>query len=104
MMKMKNKENETAMHEAVRNNHLEVVKLLVKNGKDISYSANVAGETPLYMAVERNYREMVFHILENCISLTHDGPLGGITTLHAAVIWNDYGNARMPIYFFNIPV
>ena len=104
MLKMKNKENETAMHEAVRNNHLEVVKLLVKNGKDISYSANAAGETPLYMAVERNYREMVFHILKNCTSLTHDGPRGGITTLHAAVIWNDDGNALMPIYFFNIPV
>ncbi|KAM4113791.1 hypothetical protein ACJW30_04G022700 [Castanea mollissima] len=88
MLKMKNEENETAMHEAVRNNHLEVVKLLVKNGKDISYSANDAGETPLYMAVERNYRKVVFHILENCTSLTHDGPLGG-TTLHAAVIWND---------------
>ena len=29
MLKMKNKENEIAMHEAVRNNHLEVVKLLV---------------------------------------------------------------------------
>ncbi|KAL4632302.1 hypothetical protein ACB092_04G039900 [Castanea dentata] len=90
MLKMKNEENETAMHEAVRNNHLEVVKLLVKNGKDISYSANDAGETPLYMAVERNYRQVVFHILENCTSLTHDGPLGG-TTLHAAVIWNDDG-------------
>ncbi|XP_030941008.1 ankyrin repeat-containing protein At5g02620-like isoform X2 [Quercus lobata] len=88
MLKMKNKENETAMHEAVRNNHLEVVKPLVENGKDISYSANDAGETPLYMAVERNYREVVLHILENCKSLTHDGPLGG-TTLHAAVIWND---------------
>nr|XP_023897240.1 ankyrin repeat-containing protein At5g02620-like [Quercus suber]POE54982.1 protein accelerated cell death 6 [Quercus suber] len=103
VLKMKNKENETAMHEAVRNNHLEVVKLLVENGKDISYSANDAGETPLYMAVERNYREVVFHILQNCTSLTHDGPLGG-TTLHAAVIWNDDGNALMPIYFFNIPV
>ena len=103
MLKMKNKENETAMHEAVRNNHLEVVKLLVENGKDISYSANDAGETPLYMAVERNYREVVLHILENCKSLTHDGPLGG-TTLHAAVIWNDDGNALLPIYFFNIPV
>ena len=103
MLKMKNKENEAAMHEAVRNNHLEVVKLLAKNGKDISYSANDAGETPLYMAVERNYREVVLHILENCKSLTHDGPLGG-TTLHAAVIWNDDGNALMPIYFFNIPV
>ena len=103
MLKMENEENETAMHEAVRNNHLEAVKLLVKYGKDISYDANDAGETPLYMAVERNYREMVFHILENCTSLTHDGPLGG-TTLHAAVIWNDDGNALMPIYFFNIPV
>ena len=103
MLKMKNKENETAMHEAVRNNHLEVVKLLVENGEDISYSANDAGETPLYMAVERNYREVVLHILENCKSLTHDGPLGG-TTLHAAVIWNDDGNALLPIYFFNIPV
>ena len=103
MLKMENEENETAMHEAVRNNHLEAVKLLVKYGTDISYYANDAGETPLYMAVERNYKEVVSHILQNCKSLTHDGPLGG-TTLHAAVIWNDDGNALMPIYFFNIPV
>ncbi|XP_065625286.1 protein ACCELERATED CELL DEATH 6 [Quercus suber] len=84
MLKMKNKKKETAMHEAVRNNHLEVVKLLVSNGKDISYSANDAGETPLYMAVERHYREVVFHILQNCKSLTHEGPLG-VTTLPAAL-------------------
>ena len=99
MLKMTNRENETAMHEAVRNNHLEAVKLLVKNGTDISYSANSAGETPLYIAVERNDKQVVSHILANCTSLTHDGPHGG-TTLHAAVIWNDHGNALMPIYFF----
>ena len=88
---MTNNEKDTALHEAVRGNHLEVVKRLIEEGPDISYSRNDADETPLYIAVERNYKDVALHILDKCKSPAHYGPLGR-TTLHAAVIWNNSGN------------
>ena len=87
-----NNEKDTALHEAVRNNHVDVVKRLIQEGPKFSYSQNDAGETPLYMAMERGFKEVMVHILHKCKSPAHDGPLGR-TTLHAAVIWNDTGNA-----------
>ncbi|KAK7815249.1 alpha-latroinsectotoxin-lt1a [Quercus suber] len=92
MLEMTNNEKDTAFHEAVRGNHLDVVKLLIQEGPDFSYSQNDAGETPLYMAVERRFEKLMHLILLRCASLAHDGPLGR-TTLHAAVIWNSRGNA-----------
>nr|POE81157.1 ankyrin repeat-containing protein [Quercus suber] len=83
MLEMTNNEKDTALHEAVRGNHLKVVEQLTEEGRNFSYSQNDAGETPLYIAVERNYKEVAFHILETCTSPAHDGPLGR-TTLHAA--------------------
>ena len=100
MLEMTNNEKDTALHEAVRGNHLEVVKRLIEEGPDFSYSRNDAGETPLYIAVERDYKDVAFHILDKCKSPAHDGPLGR-TTLHAAVIWSHQGNVY--VFFFNIP-
>lgn len=91
MLEMTNNEKETALHEAVRGNHLKVVKRLIEEGKDFSYSQNDVGETPLYIAVEREFNEVALHILNTCTSPAHDGPLGR-TTLHAAAI---LGNAEM---------
>ncbi|XP_030937809.1 ankyrin repeat-containing protein ITN1-like isoform X2 [Quercus lobata] len=92
MLEMMNNEKDTALHEAVRNNHLEVVKLLIEEGPDFSYSQNEAGETPLYIAVERGSKEVMDYILDKCTSPAHDGPLGR-TTLHAALIWNNTVNS-----------
>ncbi|KAK9997389.1 hypothetical protein SO802_022075 [Lithocarpus litseifolius] len=89
MLEMTNNEKDTALHEAVRGNHLEVVKRLIEEDPDFSYSRNDAGETPLYIAVERNYEDVARHILDKCESPAHDGPRSR-TTLHAAVIWNNF--------------
>ena len=94
MLEMTNNEKDTAFHEAVRGNHLDVVKRLIQEGPDYSYSQNDAGETPFYIAVERRFKEVMHHILLKCKSPAHDGPLGR-TTLHAAVIWYDQGNAYL---------
>ena len=94
MLEMTNNEKDTALHEAVRGNHLKVVERLIEEGKDFSYSQNDAGETPLYMAVEREFEEVAFHILKTCKSPAHDGPLGR-TTLHAAVIVDNEGNVYL---------
>ena len=85
------------MHEAVRGNHLAVVKRLIDEGPDISYSRNNADETPLYIAVERNYKDVALHILDKCKSPAHGGPLGR-TTLHAAVIARNFGNVDSSIF------
>ena len=44
---MTNNEKDTAFHEAVRGNHLDVVKRLIQEGPDYSYSQNDAGETSI---------------------------------------------------------
>ena len=94
MLEMTNNEKDTALHEAVRGNHLKVVKRLIEVGPDFSYSRNDAGETPLYIAIERNYGNVALHILDKCKSPAHDGPLGR-TTLHAAAIWDKCGNVYL---------
>ncbi|XP_052193069.1 ankyrin repeat-containing protein At5g02620-like [Diospyros lotus] len=80
-------EKDTALHEAVRNNHLGVVELLLEEDPDLSYAAaNSAGETPLYLAAERHYHEIVSAILGgSCRNQAYGGP-NGRTALHAAVI------------------
>ena len=97
MLEKTNEEKDTALHEAVRGNHLKVVERLIEEGKDFSYSQNDAGETPLYIAVERGFQKVMDHILDNCKSPAHDGPLGR-TTLHAAVIVDNYGNVYLFIF------
>lgn len=85
MIRITNKEKETALHEAIRYNHLKVVKLLLQVDPNYSYLANGVGETPLYMAVERDFQDLAFEILKTCESPACDGPLQR-TVLHAAVI------------------
>ncbi|XP_052192685.1 ankyrin repeat-containing protein ITN1-like [Diospyros lotus] len=88
LLRMKTlEEKDTALHEAVRNNHLGVVRLLLEEDPDLSYAAaNSAGETPLYLAAERDYHEIVSAILaEPRRNHAYGGP-NGRTALHAAVI------------------
>ena len=100
MLETTNNEKDTALLEAIRNNNLEVVKLLIQEGQDFSYSQNEAGETPLYIAaVERNIEDVAFHILDNFTSPAHDGPLGR-TMLHAAIFWDD-NNGNIYFFFLN---
>ena len=54
MLEKMNNEKDTALHEAVHNNHVvDVVKHLIQERPDFSYSQNDAGETSLFMAMER---------------------------------------------------
>ncbi|KAL6312988.1 hypothetical protein AAG906_012387 [Vitis piasezkii] len=80
MLRMTNKENDTALHEA----------LLIKEDPEFTYGANFSGGTPLYMAAERGFRDLVKMIIENTNRdrLAHTGPMGR-TALHAAVICHD---------------
>ena len=44
MLEMTNNEKDTALHEAVRGNHRQVVERLIEEGKAFSYSQNDASE------------------------------------------------------------
>nr|XP_011461656.1 PREDICTED: ankyrin repeat-containing protein At5g02620-like [Fragaria vesca subsp. vesca]XP_011461659.1 PREDICTED: ankyrin repeat-containing protein At5g02620-like [Fragaria vesca subsp. vesca] len=82
------KEKNTALHEAVRFNHFDVVKKLTEEDPGFLYSANDAGETPLYMAAERGHTQLVSKILDTCTSPSYQGPKG-LTALHIAAIYGD---------------
>lgn len=82
------KEKNTALHEAVRFNHFDVVKKLTEEDPEFLYSANDAGETPLYIAAEKGYRKSVFEILDTCTNLSYQGP-DGLTALHVAAVYGD---------------
>ena len=55
ILRMTNNENDTALHEAVRYHHPEVVKLLIEEDPEFTYDANFSGGTALYMAAERGF-------------------------------------------------
>ncbi|XP_062113859.1 ankyrin repeat-containing protein At5g02620-like [Humulus lupulus] len=86
IMRIPNQNKDTALHEAVRFNHLEVVRILTKEDPHFPYSTNEDGETPLYLAVEGGlgYLGLADEILQNCPSPATSGPKGR-TVLHVAV-------------------
>ncbi|OVA05330.1 Ankyrin repeat [Macleaya cordata] len=84
LVRMKNKENDTALHEAVRNHRFDIVKLLTEADPVFIYLANNEGETPLYLAAEEGLYDCVVQILQTCPSSAYGGPHGR-TAMHAAV-------------------
>ena len=102
MLRSTNKGGDTALHEAVRYNHSEVVKFLIMEDPEFAYSENIDGGTPLYMAAERGFGKLVEIIIDN--TRTSPGYTGftGRTVLHAAVIHNNSGRVRLSVFFFKI--
>ncbi|KAF8414079.1 hypothetical protein HHK36_002078 [Tetracentron sinense] len=83
--RMENRENNTALHEAVRHGHCEVAKVLLKEDEDLPCFVNKAGESALYLAAEQGSLEIVKKILTTASAIVENGPEGR-TPLHAAVI------------------
>ncbi|KAL5707903.1 hypothetical protein ACHQM5_018754 [Ranunculus cassubicifolius] len=90
LLRMGNNTQNTALHEAVRYDHVKVVKLLTRADPTFTYFANNAHETPLYLAAEKGWYDIVAQILDTCSSPAHGGP-NGRNALHAATIRNDFG-------------
>ncbi|KAL7180891.1 hypothetical protein ACSBR1_039867 [Camellia fascicularis] len=88
MLRAPNKDNDTALHMAVRNpRNLDMVEWLTKEDPEFTHPPNNAKETPLYLAAERQHNDMVSMILKNCTSPAYGGPKGQ-TALHAAASHN----------------
>ncbi|KAL8091033.1 hypothetical protein AgCh_040215 [Apium graveolens] len=79
------KNNDTALHAAVMEGNVAIVKLLVKDDPDNTHLQNYdEGKTPMYIAVEKGYNAIVELISSICTAPSIDGPHGS-TALHAAV-------------------
>ncbi|XP_030453292.1 ankyrin repeat-containing protein At5g02620-like [Syzygium oleosum] len=85
-----NRMNNTALHEAIRNGHSQVVRLLIKADSHLVLYENSAGESPLYLAASGGVEEIVNWILTSCPLSAHGGS-DGQTALHAAVSARHYG-------------
>ncbi|XP_021290968.1 protein ACCELERATED CELL DEATH 6-like [Herrania umbratica] len=93
MLRLTDKEKNTALHKAVRYGHLDAVHALIREDPDFPYSVNKSGESPLYIAARRGYNGLVTVIFDKCESVNHDGPCGR-TALHAAVMAPDIRSTR----------
>ncbi|KAM7462924.1 hypothetical protein LguiA_031045 [Lonicera macranthoides] len=82
----------TPLHEAVRSRYDDVVKILIEEDPEYSYTPEKyyknRRETPLYLAARRGFDELVDMILRKCKSPAYSGP-NGKTALHGAVISNN---------------
>ncbi|KAL3506036.1 hypothetical protein ACH5RR_031418 [Cinchona calisaya] len=90
MLRITDKDEDTALHKAVRNRQCNVVKILAKEDPEFAFPPNKAGETPVYLAAEGGCNVCLSQILNICVSPAYDGPCGR-TALHAAAIFNYQG-------------
>ncbi|TYH78450.1 hypothetical protein ES332_D04G227500v1 [Gossypium tomentosum] len=89
MLRIRDQESNTALHEAARCGKVEVVKALLEfEEPDFPYSANKKQETPLYIAARRGDGGMLSILLDKSKSTAHGGPHGR-TALHAAAMAGD---------------
>ncbi|BFG25278.1 hypothetical protein CerSpe_115520 [Prunus speciosa] len=89
LLKMKNDEENMALHEALINGHKEVATYLIGADPDhdhpVSFSANKEGKSPLYLATRAGNVRIV-----KCISQRYQSPrnlaVEGKSPLHAAIL------------------
>lgn len=91
MLRMTDNVDDTALHVAVRNRHVEIVNILVEEDSQFPFPPNQAGETPLYLAAECGHDSSLQKMVTTCTSPAYSGPYGR-NALHAAAIFNYQGN------------
>ncbi|XP_057990382.1 uncharacterized protein LOC131172864 [Hevea brasiliensis] len=93
MLKKTSTNEDTALHEAVRNNHPQVVEILIRDKPEFANIANAAGESPLYLAALLEYKSIAVEI-SNTSLVAYTGP-NSRTALHEAVISKDKGTLHV---------
>ena len=92
VLRMRNRGENTVLHEAVRNGHHKVIDFLLEVEPKLACVENNEGESPLYLAAREGMTEIVIQILMTSQSASHGGS-DGLTALHVAVIERHYGNS-----------
>lgn len=87
LIKMLNREKDTALHVAVRKGYAQIVDLLIAEDGGLTSITNNAGESPLFLAVDGGFDEIADSILQ--IPGCSYGGRKGMNVLHAAVIRKD---------------
>ncbi|KAM4125990.1 hypothetical protein ACB094_01G354400 [Castanea mollissima] len=93
LLRMENHERNTALQEAIRNDHCEIVELLIREDPGLTLFTNNAGESPLFLAVDRGFYNIARCILKAVPDCSYGGR-NNMNALHAAVIRahsNDFG-------------
>ncbi|PHT53791.1 hypothetical protein CQW23_08253 [Capsicum baccatum] len=65
LTRMTGASGDTALHKAVRSQHLDVVKIMVKEDPEFEFPPNHAQEIPLYLAAESGFHDALINILES---------------------------------------
>ncbi|XP_058812737.1 putative ankyrin repeat protein RF_0381 [Topomyia yanbarensis] len=79
---------ETLLYQAVRNNNLEIVDLLLEFGANVHLGLPINGETPLHLAIYNKNVKIARHLIEHGADLTSANCIG-MTAGHYAVDAND---------------
>ncbi|KAM7462920.1 hypothetical protein LguiA_031041 [Lonicera macranthoides] len=89
VLRCRNKNDDTALHEATRYNHIQVLSMLLEEDDQSSAKyRNKSGETLLYLAASRGFHDLVDAIVKACRDPDYRGP-NGKTALHGAAICNN---------------
>ncbi|KAL4596839.1 hypothetical protein ACB092_12G192600 [Castanea dentata] len=89
LLRMGNLEKDTALHDAVRNGHFDIVELLIRElHPRLTSLTNNAEESPLFLAVDRAFYKIALHILEEAVDVPgcSYGGRNKMNVLHVAVI------------------
>ncbi|PON63893.1 Transmembrane protein [Parasponia andersonii] len=91
-----NVEKNTALHEAVKNGHIDIVRFLIEKDSVLASLTNNAGESPLFLALDRKFSEIALFILEKTFPICSFSGRNGMTVMHAAIIRNK--NCKFSVY------
>ncbi|KAF4376362.1 hypothetical protein G4B88_000050 [Cannabis sativa] len=88
LFRASNLKKDTALHDAVKNRHSDVVDLLIKEDPGLVDICNDAGESPLFIAVDKGFYRIAHSILASISDLPPPRYCGSgrdrMTVMHAA--------------------
>ncbi|XP_022719716.1 ankyrin repeat-containing protein ITN1-like [Durio zibethinus] len=101
LIRMVNMEQDTALHDAVRNGHDQIAELLIREDPELTLLTNDAEESPLFIAVDKKYIDIAKLILQVAPFCSFQGR-NNMNALHAAVIRSQDEVLRLSSYMVKL--